>query len=54
MERGTLLGAPAYRWIGGRQRLQTEFTVFLQEIPDNFRGVQDVRSDHGIPIVTPR
>jgi hypothetical protein len=54
VERGSLLGAPAYRWIGARQRLGTEFTVFLTEIPQGFAGVKDARMEHGVPILTPR
>lgn len=31
VERQALLGAPAYRWIGARQTLRTEFMIFLTE-----------------------
>ena len=44
----------AYRWIGARQRLRTEFTVFVVEIPDEFRGVKDVVMEHGRPVVVRR
>ena len=54
VERGSLLGAPAYRWIGGHQRLKTEFTIFLEEIPPNYKGVANAHTEHGIPIVTRR
>jgi catechol 2,3-dioxygenase-like lactoylglutathione lyase family enzyme len=54
VERGSLLGAPAYRWIGGGQRLKTEFTIFLEEIPLDYQGVGNAHTEHGIPIVTPR
>ncbi len=54
VERGSLFGAPAYRWIGGKQRLGTEFSIFLEEIPEGFRGVQDVRTEFGVPILTKR
>lgn len=47
VERGTLFGVPTYRWIGGRQRLQTTFTVFLAEIPPGFAGVEDVQLQDG-------
>lgn len=52
--RGQLFGAPAYRWIGGRQRLKTEFTVFVVETPDGFRGVRDVTMEGGVPVVMPK
>ena len=54
VERGSLLGAPAYRWIGAHQRLKTEFTIFLEEIPPDYQGVANIRTENGIPIVTPR
>jgi len=54
VERGSLLGAPAYRWIGGHQRLKTEFTIFLEEIPAGYQGVRDVHTEWRIPIVTAR
>ncbi len=54
VERGSLFGAPAYRWIGGKQRLATEFSIFLEEIPPGFQGVKDVQSDAGVPIIIRR
>jgi len=45
VERGSLFAVPAYQWIGARQRLANEFTVFLEEIPEGFKGVKDVGSD---------
>ncbi len=53
VERGSLFDTPAYRWIGARQKIRTEFTVFLKEIPAGFPGVRDVRMVSGIPTVTP-
>ena len=54
VERGSLLDTPSYRWIGARQRIKQEFTVFLSEIPEGFAGVTDVRLEHGVPIVSTR
>lgn len=31
VERGSLFGVPAFRWIGARQTLRTEFVIFLTE-----------------------
>ena len=42
VERGQMLGAPTYKFIGARQRVSTTFTIFLREIPVGFRGVRDV------------
>lgn len=33
VERGSLFGVPAYRWIGAKQILRTEFMIFLSEKP---------------------
>jgi len=54
VERGSLFGVPAYRWIGAKQRAKTEFTIFLEEIPENYGGVADVREENGAIRVTPR
>jgi hypothetical protein len=54
VERGTLFDTPAYEWIGARQRVERDYTLFLSEIPDGFSGVNDVSSEHGVPVVTPR
>jgi hypothetical protein len=52
VERGSFLGAPAYRWIGGRQRLANEFTIVLAEIPEGFQGVKNLRVEHGAAVLT--
>jgi hypothetical protein len=54
VELGSLAGTPAYRWIGAKQRLKTEFTIFLEEIPEGFTGVRDVRFEAGTPVVVKR
>ena len=51
VERGALYGVPTYRWIGGRQRLKTTFTIFLAEIPAGFAGVADVRAQNGSIVI---
>jgi hypothetical protein len=51
VERGSLFDTPAYRWIGARQKVKSEFTVFLAEIPEGFQGVKDVTMANGIPKV---
>jgi hypothetical protein len=49
VERGSLFGVPAYGWIGAKQKLKNEFTIFLAEIPEGFSGVRDVTMKHGAP-----
>ena len=52
VERVSLFDTPTYRWIGGRQRLKTEFTVFLMEIPQGFSGVKDVHVEGNKVVLT--
>ncbi len=47
VERGSMFGKPTFRWIGARQRVKSEFTLFLTEIPADFAGVADVQSLDG-------
>ena len=54
VERANLLGVPTYRFIGARQRLSTTFTIFLEEIPQNFRGVSSVTLEDGKVKITRR
>ena len=54
VERGTLFGTPTFQWIGGREKLKTEFRVFLAEIPSGFQGVADVREEGGAIVITER
>lgn len=54
VERGSLFGVPAYGWIGARARLATEYTIFLEEIPENFSGVRDVVIQDGKPRIVAR
>ena len=53
VERGSFMGTPSYRWIGGRSRLRTEFTIVLAEIPEGYGGVRDLKiSPNGAPVLT--
>jgi len=47
IERGTLLGARTYRWIGGYQRVHTYFTLWLASLPADYRGTGAVRKAPG-------
>jgi len=51
---GPLWGAPQYRWIGGRQKVETAYVAFVLEIPENFRGVADVQVLDGEILVIER
>ena len=54
VERGSLFDTPAYRWIGARQKLKTEFTIVLHEIPQDFKGVEELYTEHGVPVLKAR
>lgn len=54
IDRGKLFGVPAYGWIGAKQKLKNEFTIFLAEIPEGFPGVRDVTVKNGTPELVPR
>jgi hypothetical protein len=54
VERASLFDTPTYRWIGGHERLKTEFTVFLTEIPQGFAGVKDAHIEGNKVILTPK
>ena len=54
IDRGSLFGVPAYRWIGAKQKLKTEYTIFVQEIPAGYQGVRDVRLRDGVPVLEPQ
>jgi len=53
IQRGPLLDTPTFRWIGARERAKMEFTIFLEEIPEGFRGVKDARIENFAPVMTP-
>jgi hypothetical protein len=44
---GSLFGAPAYSWMGAREKKTQNYVIFLAEIPQGFRGVADVRTGVG-------
>jgi len=54
VERGRMFGVPTYRWIGGKQKLQTSFIVFLAEVSVGFAGVAAVTSEAGRIVVKER
>lgn len=54
VERRSLFDTPAFGWIGARERLRNEFTIFLEEVREGFAGVADVRRSGGWIEVVPR
>lgn len=55
VERGKMFGVPTFRWIGGGQRLETEYSIFLEEIRSGFLGVAELKRDPaGKPVIRER
>jgi hypothetical protein len=54
VERGKLFETPSFRWIGGRERLKTEFRVFVIQVPEGFQGVRDVVVENGALVAIAR
>jgi hypothetical protein len=43
-----------YRWIGGRERQTARYIAFLAEIPEGFRGVENLAVREGAIEITER
>ena len=54
VDEGSLFGVPMFRWIGGRERLTARYVAFLTEIPEGFRGVEDLQVKDGAIEITER
>lgn len=51
---GSLYGVPVYRWMGGQERVTVKYVAFLAEIPEGYRGVEDVAVHAGKIVITER
>ena len=47
----SLFGAPTYRWLPARSKIESRFLMFYAHTPDNFRKVDDVRFENGAIII---
>ena len=54
VKRGSLYGVPVYRWLGARERVTVRYVAFLSEIPEGYRGVDNVQVKGGQIVVTER
>jgi hypothetical protein len=48
----TLLGAPAYRWLPAKSKIETRFLMFYAETPPGFSKVDDVRLEDGKIVIS--
>jgi hypothetical protein len=54
VEEGSLFGVPVFLWIGARERLTARYVAFLAEIPEGFRGVENLTVENGSIEITER
>ena len=47
----SLFGAPTYRWLPARSKIESRFLMFYAHTPENFRKVDDVRFENGAIII---
>ena len=52
IEHGPLFGAPTYRWLRAKSKVQIRFLIALFEVPESFRGVASVNAAKGKVDVT--
>ena len=50
----SLFGAPVYRWLPARTKIQSHFIMFYAHTPEGMRNVDDVRLENGQIIVEDR
>lgn len=44
---GALFGAPTYRWLPAKSKIESRFIVFYSRVPEGFGKVDDVRLENG-------
>jgi len=47
----SLFGAPTFRWLPARTKIESRFLMFYAHTPENFRKVDDVRMENGKIII---
>ena len=48
---GTMFGAPTYRWLGAKSRIEAHFLFFYAHVPESFVKIDDVRIENGQIVV---
>lgn len=49
---GPLFGAPTFRWLPAKSKIESHFVVFYARVPDGFAKVDDVRLENGQIVIT--
>lgn len=47
IERGPIFETRTYRWIGAKEKKKQSYMIFLLEIDDNFKGVEELKLEEG-------
>jgi hypothetical protein len=48
---GTMFGAPTYRWLPAKGKLESHYLFFYAHVPDTFTKIDDVRIENGRIVV---
>jgi hypothetical protein len=51
---GSMFGAPTYRWLPAKSKIASRFLMFYTNVPEGFRGVDDIRLEGGKLIIEDR
>ncbi len=54
VQQGSMFGAPLYRWLPAKSKVRTRFLMFLTEVPNDLKKVDDVRVEHGAIVIEDR
>ncbi|HCC57267.1 MAG TPA: hypothetical protein DEQ47_08370 [Solibacterales bacterium] len=47
VQQNTMFGAPMFRWLPARSKIESRFLMFYTRVPDGMRKVDDVRLENG-------
>ena len=51
MQLNSMFGAPVYRWLPARTRIESRFLMLYIHVPEGMRKVDDVRLENGRIII---
>lgn len=54
MTNGAMFGAPVYRWLPAKSKIESHFLLFYTRVPEGFQHVDDVRLENGRIVIQDR
>jgi hypothetical protein len=54
VQTNTMFGAPTYRWLPAKSKIESRYLLFYSQTPEGFRKVDDVRVEGGKLIIEDR